>query len=212
MIRNLLLIVGILVILGYFVRILVVWYRVRKMFLDDQSGFEMAKDICSDYDGIHVVESKEVSISRYQINRNVIRLTSRDYEGKSIFSLGIASLLAGYSLIRNDHNRYMDIYGKVFRSIDYVNKSSLVAIVISVLTNTVGDARIGAVLLGILLVYQYLRVQVDSLNTTYVEEQMREEEFDSLKRVRDCFLELSRVSFVVTLIFLLREFVIIFNI
>lgn len=105
MVRNILLIVGIVLLVFLYLRIAICYLKYKKVIIQDIDGFSVAKEITSDYDFIHIVEAKGQIFSCYDVKRNVIRLTSLDYYSSDLFHLGIVFLLANMLVIikRKNH-------------------------------------------------------------------------------------------------------------
>lgn len=173
------------------------------------NGLEIAKEITAQYDEINIVESKKIWMSQYDFRRNVIRLLPRHYEGTDSFSLALSAQLAGFSLESTERDQYFKLMQKCFWTIDWLNKSLLLATLVSCCTNTIGDAKIGGVLLLILLVYQYLRLQMNVNSSLLIEKNLREEIWKEVKGILEVFQFLDKGSFVITLLFLFREIVMI---
>ena len=105
MLIQLLLLISILIIIIAYFRIILIYFKTRKIEIDDINGFDIAKELTSNYDEINIVESNELNISKYNLKRKIIRLTKKDYEANNIFTLAKTSLLSGYSLINLDKNK-----------------------------------------------------------------------------------------------------------
>ena len=98
MLSDVLLLVSIVLVIIAYIRIILIYFKTKKIKIEEVTGFDIAKELTSNYDEINIVESKEVSISKYNLKRQIIRLTSNDYNSNNIFTLSTSSLLAGYSL------------------------------------------------------------------------------------------------------------------
>lgn len=215
MINILLLVISIMMVVFSYFRIVLIYIKTKKIKIDDVSGFDLAKEITSNYDEINIVESKEINISKYHLKRGIIRLTNNDYERNDIFTLAITACLSGYSLASVNKDKYLQFLSKILPSVDWIDKTSILAVIIVILTTNVGDAKIAIVLLTIILVYQYIMIEIASTSHHYVMEELdKYVNKSNLKRIEDVlksFLSLRTISFVVTLILLLTNVLKILN-
>lgn len=215
MINSLLLLVSIFLIAMSYMRIILIYLKTKKIKIDDMTSFDLAKELTSNYNEINIVESREVSISKYNLKRKIIRFTKTDYEANNIFNLSISSLLAGYSLVSLNKDKYLQLLSNIFHNIDYINKSSLLALLISIFTNNIGDAKIAILLLTIILIYQYLINEINSNSkeqtTKTLKKILTNKNYTLIDQVQNTFLSLNKISFITTLILILREVLIIIN-
>ena len=72
--------------------------------IDNYTGFDVAKEVTTNYDTINIVSSSDIMVSEYDIKRNVIRLNTKNYDGNTYSDIFISVLLAGYSLVNSDNN------------------------------------------------------------------------------------------------------------
>lgn len=194
-----------LLILGIFIACLgygiyIVYYFIyHKDLLKDINGFDMAKEITSDYDSINVVESQGL-YSKYYLNRKVIKLTPRVYSSSDIFSLTLVAILSSISLL---NNKYIKFMSRFLPFISFCDKSSIVMVILSLVFYSKGDARIGIILGIIILVYQYCYRQIiyDSTEICRDKIKIKKEEF-SIIMGRICSSH--TLFFISSLIFLLR--------
>ena len=199
-----LLILGIIIAcLGYGIYI-VYYFIYHKDLLKDINGFDMAKEITSDYDNINVVESQGL-YSKYYLNRKVIKLTPRIYSSSDVFSLTLAAILSSISLL---NNKYIKFMSRFLPFISFCDKSSIIMVILSLVFYSKGDARIGIIFGIIILVYQYCYRQIiyDSVDVCRDKIKIKKEEF-SIIMERICSSH--TLFFVSSLIFLLRFILII---
>lgn len=214
MIDILLIICMVFLVIPY-TRIMLIYFKTKKIESDDITGFDLTKELTSNYDEINIVESKEINISKYNFKRNIIRLTEINYNSKDIFTLSISSFLAGYSLANLNKDKNIQLLSKIFPNIDYLNKSAILALLISILTNNIGDAKIALILLFIILIYQYLINEINNISKEKTKKALKKlltkENYLLIEIVQNSFLALNKVSFITTLILILREILIIIN-
>lgn len=213
MIQIALLSLSIILILISYTRIILQFLKTKSIKLEDVTGFDLAKELTSNYDEINIVESKEITISKYNLKRKFIRLTPKDYTSNDIFTLTKSSLLAGYSLSNINQDKNIRLLSKIFSSIDYLNKSSIIALIISLLAQNIADAKIAIILLIIILIYQYLINEINITSkeqtTTSLKKILSNSHYTLLEQTQTSFLFLNKISFITTLILILREVLII---
>ena len=103
------------VLLGYFI-ILVIWFKYKNDICDSINGFDMAKEITSDYENINIVLAPNQLFSKYHVGRKVLRLTEKDYSGNNIFSLSVVTYLSGLSMVRH---KFLMFIGNIIPSISF---------------------------------------------------------------------------------------------
>lgn len=196
-----LLLLGIMTMLIGYLKISIDYIKYKSKN-NSTTAFELSKEITSDYDNINIVESSEIIISKYHLKRKVIRLTKKMYSAKDTFSLALATYLSCISL---SNSKYLEWLSKVISSIDYLNKSPIIILIISYFAHTKGDAQIGIVLGGIILIYQYfyLQICVSSINIA------NEKELDQMiLNILTHLYSSNKLFFISTLIFILRFIII----
>ena len=212
---NLLLIISIILILVSYTRIILIYLSTKSINIDDMNGFDLAKELTLNYDEINIVESKEINISKYNIKRRVMRLTPKDYNSNNIFNLSKITLLSGYSIINIANDKYLSLLGRVLPNIDYLNKSSLIALFISILARTTKDAKISIILLIIILIYQYLINEINIMSknetTNTLSSILKTNYYNKILQVEDIYLFINKISFITTLILIFRNILIIIN-
>lgn len=215
MIKNLLLLISIFIILISYLRILLSYLKTKNIKSKNLTGFDIAKEITSNYNEINIVESKEINISKYNLKRRIIRLTNKNYEGDNLFTLAITSCLSGYSLANINKDKYIQLLSNILPSIDYLGKSSILALIISIMTNNAGDAKLAIILLGIILAYQYIIILINTTSNNYAKKELKKiiskKELSTIEEVLNSFLSLHTLSFITTLILILREILLIMN-
>ena len=212
---KLLLLISISLIIIFYLRIILIYLKTKKTNIEDMTGFDLAKELTSNYDEINIVESKEINISKYNLKRKIIRFTKKDYNSNNLFTLSKSSLLAGYSLINYSKDKNIQILSKIFPNISLLNISPLIAILISIFAQNKGDAKIAIILLIIILIYQYLINEINNTSKEQTQNQLKhlltKTNYSLLEQTQNSFISLNKISFIVTLILILREVLIIIN-
>ena len=215
MLINILLLISILLILIAYLNIVLKFIKTKNIKIDNLTGFDLAKELTSNYDEINIVESRDINISKYNLKRRVIRLTTKDYNSNNINTLSKISLLSGYSLINLNKDKNIELLAKIFKSIDYLNKSPILAIIISLLVRKIGDAKIALILLIIISIYQYLINEINITSkeetTNNLKEIIKDNNYSLLENIQNSYLLLNKISFITTLILILRLVLIIIN-
>lgn len=216
MIKNILLIISIVIIVIAYLRIFIIYLKTKNIKSKNFTGFDIAKEITSNYNEINIVESKEINISKYNLKRKIIRLTNKNYEGNNLFTLAITSCLSGYSLANINKDKYLQLLNNILPNLDYLGKTSILTLIIAIMTNNIGDAKIGIILLIIILFYQYLLILINTTSCEYAKKELKnivsKKELTNIEEVLNSFLSLHTLSFITTLILVLREVMIIMNI
>lgn len=207
-VSNILLVCGIgLVVLSYLI-IFINYIKYKRKNVNDYTGFDIAKQITDNYDSINIVNSSDVIFSEYDVKRNVIRLNNKNYDGNSYFDLSIGAILAGYSLVKQNNNNYFK-FNFIIKKIGYLGFVSLIGVVLSCFLNNVGDAKIGIVVLGILIVYQYMKYNINGMASDIIRDNIDKKIYNKLSNIVDSVVTFNKLSFIVLLVLVVRLVVII---
>ena len=109
---------------------------VKKVSIDD--GFNITKDIISEYDTINIIENTS-SISYYNLKRKVIKLSSSTYYGNDLAHISIALLSAGISIVDKQKNKYISILNKITNNLKLLYILPIATIIINFMTYTKED-------------------------------------------------------------------------
>ena len=210
MISYCLLVVSIVMgVIAYFI-LLVIRFKGSKK-VEDYTGFDIAKEVTTNYDVINIVESNDIVSSEYDIKRNVIRLNSKNYEGNSYLDIVIASLLSGFSLVNNENNNYFK-FSFVFNKIGSISFIPLMMVVVSCFISNIGDAKIVFWGFLLLLIYLYMRYQIVVIANEFISSNLNNNIFNKIEGMLKSYVSFYKISFVVGLIVILRLLVIIMGI
>ena len=211
MISYILLVVSIVIVLISWFLLLVDNIRNNNKRIDNVSGFDVAKEITSSYDLINIVRANGIMFSEYDINRNVIRLNNKNYDGNSYNDLINASILAGFSLVNKDNDKYFK-FNFLFKKIRSTNIVSFIMLVVSYFVVNIGDAKLGLVLFFGLLIYQYMRYQIMVMGNIFVDSNLDKDIYDEIQHSLVRYVNFYKLSFIAGLIMVLRLIVIIMGI
>ena len=127
--------------------------------ISEDNGFNITKDIISEYDSINIVENTGI-ITYYNPKRGVIRLSSRCYYGNNLSLVAISLLEAGISVVDKHKNKYLNIFKIVFSNIKWLYIFPIVVSIINMMTYTVGDVKLGIILVVISTVISYMFIAI----------------------------------------------------
>ena len=193
------------VVIAYFILLINKFNSKKK--LDNFCGFDAAKEVTSNYDSINVV-SADIMVSEYDIKRNVIRLSKKNYDGDSVYDTFITSLLAGYSLVNSDNNSLFK-FSIIINKIRCFSIVSLVMVVMSYFISNIGDAKLGLVIFILMLVYQYMRYQIAVIANDIIKNNLNKKVFGEIDKLLNTNVVFYKLSFIASLVMILRLVVII---
>ena len=208
MISYVLLIVSVIMVVIIYFSFLVNRISNIKRRSDDYTGFDVAKEVTTDYDVINIVRSNDIMISEYDIKRNVIRLNNSNYEGDSYWDIIVASLLAGYSLV-NSENPNNFKFSFILKRIRIISFVPMIMVLISYFVNNIGDAKIGLVVFILLVIYQYMRYQIAVSANEIIKNNLRKELYEKLENSITGDIRFNMLAFVASLVMILRLVIII---
>jgi len=208
MISYWLLLISVIIVIGSYFLLIMSRFSNNKRKLDNYTGFDVAKEVTSSYDDINIVSSTDIVFSCYDIKRNVIRLNTKNYDGSSYDDIVVASILAGFSLVNHENNNYFR-FSFLFKKIRCVSVVSFVMMLLSYFITNIIDAKIGLVLFLILLVYQYMRYQIIVSVNSFIESNLDKKVVNKIKNMLVSYINFYKLSFIASLVMILRLIVII---
>lgn len=197
----------IMVIISYFI-LVVMRIKVMKKTVYSYTGFDVAKEVTANYDVINIVKSNDIISSEYDIKRNVIRLNSKNYEGNSYLDIVISSILSGFSLVNNESSNYFR-FSFLFNRIRSISFIPLIMVVLSCFISNIGDAKIALLLFLFLIIYLYMRYQIVVGAVLVVSSNLNDDIYDKVKDMLGSYVSFYKISFIVSLVMILRLMVII---
>ena len=203
MIKDLLLISGIVIIIFGYVKFTIVYLIKRKQKINTNS-LECALDLFKDDNSIKIIESNDSHFSKYNIKRDIVKLTSNSYDKNDAFSVSTTYFL---SLYASSNNKYLELLGKIISNIKVISFTPIVVIFTSVICNTPMDSKIGILILLLLGAYQYM---IDSINMEIVDNKIKDNE--EVNNLVLFFKQTNALFFISTLIELVRLVMILLNI
>ena len=203
MISYILLIISIIfVFFGYI--LLIFTYFLNKNKTKNITAADQVQKILDDDNAINLIEDSDAYFSHYNIKRDIVKLKSKTYNSKSIFSIAIASLLAGYSLVKNNILKYISY---IFKELKIFSFIPLITIILSYLVTNSGDSKIAIVIFIIVAIYQYI---INTINMEAVEKIKIKDK--DINKVLNNVSKVTTIFFISTLVQIIRLVVIIMNI
>ena len=206
MLSNMLLIILVCLVGGSYLILLINWITNKNNKIDNYNGFDIAKEITSNYDEINIVSCNGL-FSFYDVKRNVIRLNNKNYDGNSFVDISIGAMLAGISLVNSDNRNKF-----IFKRVRVISLASLIMMFLSFLVNSIGDARIMMIITFGCLLYLFMRYQMVSGAVSLIECNMDKNIYSKIKSIIMGYVNFCKISFISLLVVLVRLVVIMLGI
>lgn len=145
----------ILAYVGYFLMILIG----RNKKISDNDGFDVTKDIISEYNTINIIESSGY-FTIYNIKRRVIKLASKCYYGKDLSSIALSLNEAGISVVDNNKNKYINVLRTIFYNLKLLYIFPILALIISNSSFNINDAKVGLMFLLLFAFISYILIDI----------------------------------------------------
>lgn len=139
----------------------------RGKIVAKSNGFDITKDIISEYNSINVIESKRY-FTIYNIKRRVIKLSTRCYYGSDLSSVSLSLMEAGISVIDNQKNKYIDLFRKIFSNLKILYIFPFIAILINNASYNISDAKVSIIFLGLFSVISYMIIDIKSQASEWI--------------------------------------------
>ena len=160
-----------LIILGYVLYLFIVLIG-RSKIVSDSDGFDVTKDIISEYDSINIIENNGY-FTVYNIKRKVIKLATKCYYGKDISSVSLALTEAGISVVDNKKNKYIDIFRVIFNNLKLLYIFPLIALFINNSSFSVNDAKV-SIFIGLVLSFiSYILIEIKNESIDWVSNNLK---------------------------------------
>ena len=160
-----------LIILGYVLYLFIILIG-RSKIVSDSDGFDVTKDIISEYDSINIIENNGY-FTVYNIKRKVIKLATKCYYGKDISSVSLALTEAGISVVDNKKNKYIDIFRVIFNNLKLLYIFPLIALFINNSSFSVNDAKV-SIFIGLVLSFiSYILIEIKNESIDWVSNNLK---------------------------------------
>lgn len=156
----------ILVLGGYVLYFLLIFIG-RMKDVGKCTGFDVTKDIISEYDSINVIENRGY-FTIYNIKRRVIKIASSNYYGRDLSSISISLMEAGISIVDNNKNKYINLFRVVFSNLKILYVLPLIGLFISNSSFNVSDARISIIFMLVFAFISYILLEVKGCACEFV--------------------------------------------
>lgn len=142
------------------------WYLllilINNKKITDSNGFNITKDILSEYDSINIIENKNI-FTVYNLKRKVIKIATKRYYGNTLSDVAIPLMEAGIS---GSGSKYLNFCSKILSNLKKLYVLPIIIIIINSSTYSLGDARIGIPLLVICAFSSYMLIDIK--NNAYI--------------------------------------------
>ena len=202
MISKLLLIVSLTLTIIPYILLLITYISSKKE--KKITASENILKILENDSSINFIENKESIFSHYNIKRKIIKLSSKTYDSRTIFSLAVSSLLAGFSLINNKLINYLSY---IINKLKIITILPIIAIILSIYVHTIADAKIAMFIIIILAVIEYIINYLITLAINNINIKDKD-----ISKILNIFILNTKIYFIAVLIQILRLFLIILNI
>ena len=143
-----------LIILGYVLYLFIILIG-RSKIVSDSDGFDVTKDIISEYNSINVIESKNY-FTVYNIKRRVIRLNTKCYYGNSLSDITLSLIEAGISIIDDYKNKYINLFRQLVPNLKLLYIFPILSLFINHSTYNVSDARVSIIFIILFMIISYI--------------------------------------------------------
>ena len=158
------LLIILLISLGFYIYIQRTYRKYKKIKLKKElSGFEVSRKIIDNYDmnNVYITESRNQLISKYDINRKVIRLTDKVFNDEKIVSCAISSFEAAHAIQDKKNNQMFIIREKI---IPFINILLIVGYLITLFGCFFGHVNtiiVGLLIIDLILLFHLVFYKVD---------------------------------------------------
>lgn len=139
--------------------------------INKSNGFDITKDIISEYNSINVIESKGY-ITNYNIKRRVIKLSTKVYYGNKVSDIALALIEAGISIIDNNGNRFISFMKNIFSSLKILYIFPIISVMINFSTYNISDAKTSIVFVSIFIVLSYFMIDAKEQACCWVKDKI----------------------------------------
>lgn len=132
----------------------------RNKIVSKSDGFDVTKDIISQYNSINVIESSGY-FTIYNIKRKVIKLATKCYYGKDVSSISLSLMEAGISVVDKNKNRYINIFRNIIPNLKWVYILPIISVFINNSSFNISDAKVSVVIIAIFtfIIYTFIDIK-----------------------------------------------------
>ena len=154
-----------LISLIFYIYINVTYKKYNKYKLKSNlSGFEVSRKIIDGYDlnNVYITESRTQIISRYDMNRKVIRLTEKVFNDEKIVSCAISSFEAAHAILDKKNDQMFIIREKLLSFISFLLIASYLITLFGCFFGHVNTIIAGLSIIDSILLFHLIFYKVDS--------------------------------------------------
>ena len=177
--------------------------------VSDDSGFNITKDIISQYDSINIIESTG-KVTYYNIKRGVIKLNHNCYYKNDLSRVSISLLEAGISGIDKEKNKYINFLKKIFTNLKIIYLFPLVALFFNNIAYTIPDAKLCIIITIICSAFTYIYVSILTEATNWVNDNIKKvksitkENSQKIINYQNSIIKLNNLTFIGELVIIIR--------
>jgi len=147
----------------------------RKKITTNKTGFDVAREIL-DSNNLHNIKILETSgnlTDHYDPSKKVIKLSKDIYEGNTIAAASVAAHECGHAI--QDKENYGPLKFRAFLVplVNFSTKIGYLAVIIGIIFNAIGLAKIGLILLLTMLLFQLVTLPVEFNASSRAKEQLQ---------------------------------------
>lgn len=131
----------------------------KNKIVSKDSGFDVTKDIISEYNRINIIENSG-HFTIYNLKRKVIKLAKDCYYGKDLSAIALSLQAAGESVVDNKGNMYINMFRIFFSNLKILYIFPILSLVISNSSFSQSDAKISIIFLLLNLLICYFLIDI----------------------------------------------------
>lgn len=199
--------------LGYFIMIMIG----RNNIVSKSDGFDVTKDIISEYNSINIIESS-CYFTIYNIKRKVIKLATKSYYGKDLSSIALSLNEAGISVVDNHKNKYINMFRTIFYNLKLLYIFPIIALIISNSSFNINDAKFSMIFVLLFVFISYMLIDIKNLGYYWVSNNIKKikdiskEKRDKVLIFMNRLILLDKIIYFSELIMIIRFILILFEI
>ena len=188
----------------------------RNKKITNSDGFNITKDILSEYDSINIVENNSY-FTIYNIKRRVIRIASRCYYGNSLSDIAVPLIEAGISGIDNNKNKVINIFRSIVPNLKCLYILSILAVFINGMTFNISDAKTSLIFLIFFSTVNYFIINIKTDALIWIDKHInkikdiKKEDKNKIINLINNFIIFDKLLFISELIMIIRFIAIIIN-
>lgn len=147
-----------LIIFSYLFYLLMMLINNKKI-VSESTGFDISKDMISEYNSINIIENKGY-FTVYNIRRKVIKLATNCYYGSSISAISTSLMESGISVIDDNKNKFINLFRKIFPNLKLIYIFPILSVIINSLSYNVSDAKSSMIFVILFSIISYMYINI----------------------------------------------------